>query len=195
MEATRASSLCPPAEGRPQTRLESAAVAPRGGIVFDDEEDKRLADRQRNMVRFVFTRLSSQLFSGSASTKSTSMPVHLNEARSFLQRLTDEFVYLDHFLDAASKPNTDPVLRINLVAGMVVASLHRAAAMAKCFNPHIGETFAAHYGPKDAPGSIYLEQTRHHPPVTHYYATPASKGKAQPPPRPEKYHPTRVRSP
>lgn len=156
-------------------RLSTAATPPRGGLVFDDPDDRALAERQRDSIRFIASRFGSQLLSRSPtpiSLRSTIMPVHLNEPRSFLQRLTDDFVYADYFLTAAAAAVNNPVRRLSFVAAFLVSALHCSANMAKSFNPHIGETFQATYGSDDKLSHIFLEQTRHHPPVSHFVAHP-----------------------
>jgi hypothetical protein len=42
------------------------------------------------------------------------------------------------------------------------------------YNPQIGETYAADFGPTDDRARVYLEQSRHHPPVSHFTASPSS---------------------
>lgn len=169
---------CEPVLRAPQ-RLPSAAAPPKGGLLFDTPADRALAERQRESVRFIACRFGSHLLSRSSapvSLTSTVMPVHLNEPRSFLQRLTDDLVYADYFLSAAAACKNDPKQRLSLIAGFLVSSLHCSANMAKCFNPHIGETYQATYGSESCPSKVYLEQTRHHPPVSHFVALPADNG-------------------
>jgi hypothetical protein len=172
------SPLAPPAASRPAPpeRVPHAAVPPKGGVVFDADHDRKLAERQRASIRFVFQRLSRDLLAGAPNIRTTSMPVHLNEPRSFLQRITDEFTYADYFLPAAVSATNNPVLRLALIAGLLVSGLHRSATVAKVFNPHIGETYQAAFGPHGDPTLFSVEQSRHHPPVTHFVSCPSDAG-------------------
>lgn len=176
------------ASGEPPARAAEAADPPRGGLLFESAADRALADRQKTALRFVVARLGGQLLSGNISLKSHAMPVHLNEPRSFLQRLTDELVFAHALIDQAAGcvgagevcglgalgATSEPARRLALVAAYLVAGLQPSASMAKAYNPQIGETFAADFGPASSTTRIYLEQTRHHPPVSHFTATPSS---------------------
>jgi hypothetical protein len=61
---------------------------------------------------------------------------------------------------------TDTLERLKYTISFAIAGLHKSATMFKPFNPLLGETFQA-YMPSDGT-RIYLEQTCHHPPVTHW---------------------------
>jgi Oxysterol-binding protein len=150
-------------------RLPGARAA--GGMAYDSPEDRALAERQRGSVKYIVSRISSQVLSGSVSVKTVTMPAALNDSTTYLQRLTKDYAYADHLLRAAAAPGVNPEKRIGLVAAFLVSSMSEGASMAKCFNAHIGETYSAEYGPPDSPTRIDLEQTRHHPPVSHYTAT------------------------
>lgn len=223
----------------PPARVERSAPPPRGGMLFDLPSDRALAERQRASIRFIAARLGGQLLSGSISLRSTAMPVHLNEPRSFLQRLTDDLPYATLLLGQAAgalaspagtgpgdhppvdqesaasphfsrlsaittAPIPSPVFpisptpppagpptaatagvagaahRLGLVAAFLVSGIHNSATLAKAFNPHIGETYSATFGPPDAPVRVYLEQTRHHPPVSHFVASTTGAGPTAP---------------
>lgn len=183
--------------GDPPERVAAAGALPRGGLLFQAPADDALAERQKGAIRFLAGKLGGQLLSGSVSLKSTTMPVHLNEARSFLGRLTDDFAFARGLLGAAAggaagegdgclqalrgvegveaAGGVDPARRLALVAAYLVSGLHLSASMAKSYNPQIGETYKAGFGPVGEKTWVYLEQSRHHPPVSHYTATPPSR--------------------
>lgn len=60
-----------------------------------------------------------------------------------------------------------PLLVVVPIKAFVVAGLHRAATLAKPFNPLLGETYQAQW--QDGT-RIFLEQSSHHPPVSHWIA-------------------------
>lgn len=146
-------------------RLEQAS--PTGGLLFTDPKEGEML---RRSLQYVIQRVSSRVLSGNVNFTGMSMPVHLNEPRSLLERLTDDWVYAPHFLPAAAK-TTDPIRRIKLIAAFVISGLHCMDTLGKPFNPILGSTYHA-----TLPDGVecHLEQTSHHPPVTHYTIRPDS---------------------
>eukprot|EP00163_Fabomonas_tropica_P033719 TRINITY_DN89_c0_g1_i8.p1 TRINITY_DN89_c0_g1~~TRINITY_DN89_c0_g1_i8.p1 ORF type:complete len:420 (-),score=75.48 TRINITY_DN89_c0_g1_i8:21-1280(-) len=92
-----------------------------------------------------------------------SLPVKIFEPRSYLQRLTDQWVYLDSLHKAAA--TEDPVERIKHVLCFAIGGLHLMGKNDKPFNPILGETYEAKY---DDGTEVYIEQTSHHPPMTSF---------------------------
>ena len=70
-----------------------------------------------------------------------SLPVQVFEPRSFLERITDNWGYLD-LLEAAADC-TDPVDRLRYLVGFVIGGLRRQTSTLKPFNPILGETYQA----------------------------------------------------
>ncbi|PRW59937.1 Oxysterol-binding 9 [Chlorella sorokiniana] len=99
---------------------------------------------------------------GNLDLLKVSLPVKMFEPRSYLQKLTDPWVY-PRFLQLAAQ-SKDPVERLQWVVTYFIAGFHRAfTRWAKPFNPILGETWQA----TAADGSrIYLEQISHHPPIS-----------------------------
>ena len=103
---------------------------------------------------------STVLTEGANMTK-MSLPVALFEPRSFLERLTDNWCYMD--LLAAAADSRDPVDRLRHVVAFAVSGLCRNNSFGKPFNPILGETLQATYS---SGVEVFCEQTAHHPPVS-----------------------------
>jgi hypothetical protein len=140
-------------------RIPNAASA--GGVGFSDRAE---LERQRHVVRDMLRQVGSSFIEGK-DLVNVSLPIRLFEPRSFLQRLTDDWAYCSTLLKAAAHA-TDTLDRFKLTIAFAIAGLHKSATMFKPFNPLLGETFQACM-PSDGT-RIYLEQTCHHPPVTHW---------------------------
>ncbi|CAN8065571.1 unnamed protein product [Agarophyton chilense] len=144
-------------------RIENASAS--GGMLFKDPKEGEII---RRSVQYVLQRVGSQVLQGNITFSGMSMPVHMNEPRSLLERVTDDWAYAPLYLNAAAA-TTDPVQRIKLVAAFVVSGLHCIETLAKPFNPILGSTYQATLSDGTP---CYIEQTSHHPPVTHYTIRP-----------------------
>jgi hypothetical protein len=132
-----------------------------GGFRFTD--DAEIKNQRRCMWAFV-KNLGSSALQGQELTK-VSLPVRIFEPRSFLERLTDNWVLAEAYLLKAARMSSDPVGRFTTVIGFVLGGLHATCKAKKPFNPILGETYQAEY----ASGTkVFCEQTSHHPPVSHF---------------------------
>eukprot|EP00877_Chromochloris_zofingiensis_P003387 jgi/Chrzof1/13049/Cz07g18010.t1 len=117
----------------------------------------------RCIMRWV-KQVGRQLLSGSLNLVNTSFPVEMFEPRSYLQKLSDVWVYPEYINAAAAA--TDPVERMKLLVVWFVAGLHHGfETWKKPFNPILGETWQAEI---DGGIHCYMEQISHHPPVAAY---------------------------
>lgn len=146
-------------------RIDRASVT--GGMVFNDPKE---GDMLRRSLQYLAQRVGGSVLSGNANFTRMSMPIHLNEPRSLLERITDDWAYAPHYLTAAAR-SSNPVERMKLVAAFVVSGLHCMETLGKPFNPILGSTYQATL---EDGTPCYIEQTSHHPPVTHYYIKPES---------------------
>ena len=139
-----------------------------GGITYTRQV---IIDEQRSILWGFFQKVGMQLLSGN-SIMSISLPVKLSEPKSMLEKIAQEFVYAPAYLTVAAAL-CDPVERMKNVITFVIAGLHQTIlCQKKPFNPILGETFQAEF----ADGTlIFLEQTSHHPPVSHWEVLGPSK--------------------
>ncbi|KAK9824358.1 hypothetical protein WJX72_009678 [[Myrmecia] bisecta] len=134
---------------------------PDGGFGFTN---RQLLASQRNAVMEVIKEAGKSLLTGHLDLISLSLPVKMFESRSYLEKLTDVWVF-PCFLDRAAAASS-PLYRLQLVATWFIAGQQNAfASWMKPFNPILGETFQA----ATASGTrVYLEQISHHPPIAAY---------------------------
>lgn len=132
-----------------------------GGLGFTNKE---LLASQRGAIVDVAKELGRKMLTGSFNLINLSMPVKMFEPRSYLQKLTDVWVY-PRLLDQAVAARGDPVVRLQWVATWFVAGLqHVFQSWKKPFNPLLGETWQATQDGGRC--SIFMEQISHHPPIS-----------------------------
>eukprot|EP00753_Platysulcus_tardus_P021836 PLAT9142.1.p1 GENE.PLAT9142.1~~PLAT9142.1.p1 ORF type:complete len:927 (+),score=380.70 PLAT9142.1:17-2797(+) len=130
-----------------------------GGLTFVDAEQ---IARQKGVVSHLLRSMGSNLMEGK-SLINISLPVNIFEARSYLQRMTDNWSFASIYLPKASDADT-PLRRLQYVMTFIVAGLHLNTRQQKPFNPILGETYQATIGDAE----LFCEQTAHHPPVSHF---------------------------
>lgn len=136
------------------------------GYRFDSNEWVAEVKQQRNATWEWLKGVGSKVFEGVNLTR-ISLPVRLFEGRSYLERIRDNWVYLE-LLERAVRER-DPVQRLRLVVAFGASGLCRQVSFAKPFNPILGETVNAEY---DNGFSLACEQLSHHPPVSAYHLVP-----------------------
>jgi len=129
------------------------------GLKFVNDEAMKA---QRGVLGYFLKKASTALLSGK-SIFAISMPIQVFEAKSYLQRLADSFGYAPVFLKKAGMV-TDPIESLKYIITYCVCTLHLTTEQKKPFNPILGETLQGKLG--DA--YLFLEQTSHHPPVSHF---------------------------
>jgi len=137
-----------------------------GGLHFKDEVELK---RQRGIAWEVVKGLGNSILEGKELV-STTLPIHLFEPRSFLERLTDLWAYAPRYLPQAAAIKGDPVERMKHVIAFAVSGLHLLTTARKPFNPILGETYQASFSNGT---QIFCEQTTHHPPASNWEVTPA----------------------
>lgn len=134
-----------------------------GGFHFNDPE---IVSKQRTAIWDMAKQFGQNLISGGEerSIVNVSLPVYLFESRSYLERITDNWCYLPHYMKKAAEAK-DPVERFKCVVSLLVGGLHNTCKQLKPFNPILGETYEATY---EDGSEIYMEQSSHHPPVSNF---------------------------
>lgn len=132
-----------------------------GGYRFDSEEDKAALKAQRSQLWTWLKNVGSNMFKEGINLTRISLPVCLFEPRSFLERLTHNFEYLDLLVNAAN--STDPEERMKYVVGFALSGLCRQVSFHKPFNPILGETYQARFSNGV---ELFCEQISHHPPIS-----------------------------
>eukprot|EP00823_Brevimastigomonas_motovehiculus_P008100 TRINITY_DN736_c0_g1_i1.p1 TRINITY_DN736_c0_g1~~TRINITY_DN736_c0_g1_i1.p1 ORF type:complete len:445 (-),score=115.35 TRINITY_DN736_c0_g1_i1:164-1438(-) len=138
-----------------------------GGMQFTDTTQRSI---QMQVLKDLVSQFGSNLLQGK-SVINVSFPVKIFEPRSFLQRLTDSWVFAPAFLNKAALA-TDAVERFKYCIAFAVSGLHLAARQLKPFNPILGETYQSFF--KDGT-ALFMEQTSHHPPISSFSVTGPQK--------------------
>ncbi|EIE27493.1 hypothetical protein COCSUDRAFT_21423 [Coccomyxa subellipsoidea C-169] len=116
---------------------------------------------QRQAIWDLLKNLGSHLLREGVNLTKVSLPVKVFEPRSFLQRITDNWAYIDLLEKAVDA--TDPIKRMQYVVGFVIGGLRRQTSTLKPFNPILGETYQGVYS---SGVRVHAEQISHHPPVS-----------------------------
>lgn len=132
-----------------------------GGYVYESPEELAAMKLQRSAVWEWLKDIGSHLLSDGLNLTKISMPVKLFEPRSWLERMCDNWCYLD-LLECAADA-TDPVERLKYMAAFVIGGLRQQVSFWKPFNPILGETYQAEY---TGGIQLFLEQISHHPPIS-----------------------------
>lgn len=128
-------------------------------------KDKDLKDKQKGVLLTVLKEAASKLMDGKGIV-GMSLPVRIFQPRSSIERITDMFLYCNHYLARAAAAADDPAERVKYVMGFAMAALPHGISQWKPFNPLLGETFQAEL--QDGT-TIDCEHTSHHPPITNFY--------------------------
>ncbi|KAG1666917.1 hypothetical protein FOA52_005977 [Chlamydomonas sp. UWO 241] len=130
-----------------------------GGLSCNDDE--LLRQQQKAIIKWMKT-MGQRLFSGNVNVLNTPFPVDMFEARSYLEKLADVWVYPRFLKAAALAPS--PLERMRLTITWFIAGLyHSFERWKKPFNPILGETWQAALSDGS---TIAMEQISHHPPVS-----------------------------
>mmetsp|Transcript_15437 Transcript_15437/g.26518 ORF Transcript_15437/g.26518 Transcript_15437/m.26518 type:complete len:389 (+) Transcript_15437:74-1240(+) len=134
-----------------------------GGLIYMSPEQLQ----EQRAVCLQFLRNLGYNFLTGGDVVNTSLPVRLFESRSFLERITDFWAYIDLLKVACKAEN--PEERMKYVVAFALGGLHREImGPKKPFNPLLGETFQASFQDGSDLVPIFCEQTSHHPPVSSF---------------------------
>ena len=135
---------------------------PSGGLDLTPDENSK------SIVVEILKSLGRKILEGNfTDIMKISRPASISYPLTFLQAASRDFSYT-HYLTQASIVE-DPITRIQLISSFILAGFHLNPVAFKNnppLNPILGETFTAEM----TDGSrIWLEQTSHHPPITHWF--------------------------
>ncbi|KFM24462.1 Oxysterol-binding protein 9 [Auxenochlorella protothecoides] len=133
----------------------------KGGYRYESPEEVKAMKAQRAAVWQWLKGIGVHMLKDGLSLTNISMPVTLFEPRSWLERMCDNWSYLQ-LLELAADAK-DPVDRLKLVVAFAISGLRQQISFGKPFNPILGETFQGAY-PNGT--QVYIEQIAHHPPIS-----------------------------
>ena len=129
-------------------------------IVYTNTE---FLEKQRNLFSYFVQKIGSNILQGK-SIMNISLPIFIFDKRTLLELWVWQNAYCDEYLTKASNAN-NPIERLKLTTTFALTKLHLTVSQQKPFNPILGETFQCKIGDS----MVYLEQTSHHPPRSHFY--------------------------
>ena len=132
----------------------------KGGLNYLNSD---LMIEQKKVILSLLKQAGSNLIHGRGLINIT-LPVEIFEPRSFLERLARSFGHAPIFLEKAGETE-DIIEQMKLTIAFFLSSMVLCIQQEKPFNPILGETFQGRIN--GCP--IYLEQLKHHPPITYYY--------------------------
>ena len=109
--------------------------------------------------------LGKKIYSGDFSLTRTSFPIKCMADKSQLEMQSWQHSTMPIYLNYAATQTTDPLERMKLFMAQGIAQQYYDFILEKPLNPVLGETFQC-IGQDGS--KIYLEQTCHHPPRSHW---------------------------
>lgn len=131
-----------------------------GGIDFKNKEIIKLL---RGISTDIISQVGRKILSGDFNLTTISFPIKVMIPISILQSLARTlFQYPFYMFNACDK---DPLEKMRITVVASLAGFYCSAVFLKPINPILGETYECMF----SDGSkMYLEQTSHHPPISHY---------------------------
>ena len=132
-----------------------------GGI---DYTNKELVSTMRSTGYDVIKQIGKKIITGDFNLTTISFPIKVMLPLSILEAIAKSVFQFPVYLNLAAN-QIDPLEKFKLVIVATVACYHASSNILKPLNPILGETFETFY---DDGSKIYLEQSSHHPPISHY---------------------------
>jgi len=109
--------------------------------------------------------IGKKILTGDFNLTTVSFPIKCMLPWTILQTLARSYFQYPIYFNIASK-QVDPLERFKLVVVATLSGFHKSSHFLKPMNPILGETYNMVY---EDGSKIYLDQTSHHPPVSHFY--------------------------
>ncbi|BFU19523.1 oxysterol-binding protein, putative [Entamoeba histolytica HM-1:IMSS-B] len=153
-------------------RIDSDAIKQLHGTVYVQQEEKTqefVDAMEKGDGKSIIWEILKQLRPGMSLERIT-MPTHVMEPRSLLEKLTDYFTHLDLVNAAANAPTAEERM-VKLVQFFLSGFYITPKACKKPYNPLLGEFYRTSWSHADGSKTFFIaEQTSHHPPVSSIYA-------------------------
>jgi len=133
-----------------------------GGI---DLNNKELTSFIRGTGVEVIKQIGKKIISGDFNLTTVSFPIKVMLPMTILQVIAKSHFQFPIYINLASL-TPDPLERFKLVIVATMSCFHKSALFLKPMNPVLGETYEMLW---EDGSKIYLEQTSHHPPISHFY--------------------------
>lgn len=131
-----------------------------GGIEFNNKEITSLI---RSAGTDIIKQVGKKIISGDFNLTTISFPIRVMIPLTILQSVARSFFQFPYYMNLAHNKDDIEKLKYTIVASL--SSFFCSSFFLKPLNPVLGETYEGLF----SDGSkFYLEQTSHHPPVSHY---------------------------
>lgn len=132
-----------------------------GGI---DYNNKEIVSMMRSSGYDIIKQIGKKLISGDFNLTTISFPIKVMLPISILQAIAKSVFQFPIYLNLAAQ-QIDPLEKFKFAIVATISGYHKSSNILKPLNPILGETYDMLY---EDGSKIYLEQTSHHPPVSHY---------------------------
>lgn len=131
-----------------------------GGI---DYHNKEIVSMLRGAAGDLIKQIGKKILSGDFNLTTVSFPIKVMVPYTILQMIARSFFQIPYFMSFTKE--ADVVERLKLTICATVSPFFCSSFFLKPMNPVLGETYQCMY--QDG-SKIYVEQTSHHPPVSHF---------------------------
>jgi hypothetical protein len=132
-----------------------------GGI---DLKNKEHVSMLRGIGYDIIKQIGKKILSGDFNLTTVSFPIKVMLPLTILQSVAKTMFQFPIYMNIAVN-QSDPLEKIKFVITATIAGFHSSLLWLKPLNPILGETFEMYY---EDGSHVYLEQTSHHPPVSHF---------------------------
>lgn len=109
--------------------------------------------------------IGKKIISGDFNLTTVSFPIKVMIPLTILQTIAKGYFQFPVYLNLASQ-TPDPLERFKYVVVATISCFHKSSHFLKPMNPVLGETYEMLW---EDGSKIFLEQTFHHPPISHFY--------------------------
>jgi hypothetical protein len=133
-----------------------------GGIDFPNKE---LTSLLRSTGVDLIKQIGKKIIAGDFNLTTISFPIKVMLPITILQSIALSYFQFPCYLNLASL-TPDPLERFKYIVVSTLACFHKSSHFLKPMNPVLGETYEMLW---EDGSKIYLEQSSHHPPISHFY--------------------------
>jgi len=132
-----------------------------GGIDF---KNKELVSLLRSSGYDIIKQIGKKIISGDFNLTTISFPIKVMIPMTILQTIAKSVFQFPIYMNLALS-QIDPLEKFKFAIVATISCYHASSSLLKPLNPILGETFQMMY---EDGSTIYLEQTSHHPPISHF---------------------------
>lgn len=132
-----------------------------GGIDF---KNKELVSLLRSSGYDIIKQIGKKILTGDFNLTTISFPIKVMIPMTILQTIAKSVFQFPIYMNLGLS-QIDPLEKFKFAIVATISCYHASSSLLKPLNPILGETFQMMY---EDGSKIFLEQTSHHPPVSHF---------------------------